>query len=293
MSTTLKSELEAIASSTLPALAPVLAQLEKTEKTNERTDWDASYKLRTQPYPWSCTLEEGLIMEYVIAANGLKLGFEIATAFGFSALFLGRGLRENGGRLISLDCYVEEVAGSFRYTAREMRQHLALVKERVAAGTLPDCLAQARESARAIETQDNVDFAIGVSPEDVAPLLRGRTVDVALIDGGHFENQPTLDFRAVQPFLAEKCAVFFHDNNENQAVEAAIGYAMRALKTEATVLNTYYSLTVLGRGLDPATMQALSSYGHPFVPKPEPPLSERIVSKVRRLGRKIFGSESH
>jgi predicted O-methyltransferase YrrM len=49
------------------------------------------------------------------------------------------------------------------------------------------------------------------SPKFVADAIGNRTVSLVLIDGGHSDEQQTLDFRAVQPFLADEHVVLFHD----------------------------------------------------------------------------------
>ena len=55
---------------------------------------------------------------------------------------------------------------------------------------------------------------VGVSPGDVAPIVRERDlapIDCVLIDGYHSIAQVETDFDAVRPFAAPHCVYLFHD----------------------------------------------------------------------------------
>lgn len=273
----LAAGLRQVATRMQPALDRLTAQLERTRKQDERSSRDASYKLPEKPFPWSCTVEEGLIMAYVIEQNDLRAGFEIATAFGFSSFFLAQGLKANGGALVSLDCYVEESAESYFYSTEELQSHLVKLRESVKTGTLPSGLSHARAFAAEAGLEAQVDFQIGASPGDVPACVGDRQIDFALIDGGHFGDQPTVDFRSLQPFLAERCAILFHDNNQNEAVERAVLAASAALGEPPVVLDTYYSLTLVSRKLDPECVRALKAFR-----RPSRPLWKRVLGPIRR-----------
>lgn len=60
------------------------------------------------PFPLSIKEPEFIYLTEYIVANKLTRGFEVATAFGISALAAATGFAETGGRLISMDAYVEE-----------------------------------------------------------------------------------------------------------------------------------------------------------------------------------------
>ena len=266
----------------LPALSPVAMRLEKVQKSEERKPFDTSYKLKTRKFPYSCTDEEGLILYHIINENKLCSGYEIATAFGYSSLYLGLALRNHGGSLASLDCYIEEGKESFHYTEAEIRNHVVLLKEKIGQGHIPEGLAFARQSAHDLGLDGTIQFNVGVSPDDVTDVIKKKPVDLAFIDGGHFGEQPTIDFESVRPFLAEKCAVFFHDNNGNPAVERAIKSAEGALKSPARNLNTYYGLTLVGRGLEPISLSEISS-----LPKRKAHITPKILDLPKRIVRKI------
>jgi predicted O-methyltransferase YrrM len=202
----------------LPGLAPLHERLVRAPPGDARHRHDHSWRLPDKLFPYSCTDEEGLAMARVIQANGLRRGFEIATAFGFSSAYLGLALKAAGGRLVSLDCYVEEWKESFEYDDAELAAATAEIRRKVAAGELPSGLRFARQSAELLELSGVVDYEIGLSPQDVGSILGERTLDLAFIDGGHFGDQPLRDFKAIEPRLEARCAVFFHDNNHNPSV---------------------------------------------------------------------------
>ncbi|MGH2942566.1 MAG: class I SAM-dependent methyltransferase [Solirubrobacteraceae bacterium] len=238
-------------------LRPLQEALELVDEAAALDDLDQSRALRDRTHPRSCTDEEGLALYDVICANGLRSGFEIATAFGYSTAFMGLALARTRGRLVSMDCYVEEWTESFNYERDELAAAVVEIMERIDAGVYPSGLAFANEQLGALGLEDVVELSIGVSPESVADALGGRRLDVALIDGGHFGDQPTHDFEAVAPFLEPRCAVFFHDNNDNEAVQRAIAAAEGVLGSAARVLPTRYRLTLVGRDIDQPSVAAL------------------------------------
>ena len=241
--------------STLTAMRPLQDALELVSEEGALDDLDKSRKLCDRLFPYSCTDEEGLVLSHVIRANGLRSGFEVATAFGYSTAYLGLALQENGGSLVTMDCYVEEWKESYNYDPEEVEVAVAAVLEDVGRGVLPAGLRFADEQLTALGLEEDVTLSIGVSPASVPDALRGRAVDVVLIDGGHFGEQPTLDYFAVAPYLTDQCAVFFHDNNDNPAVENAVAFAERHLGADAVVFPTRYRLTLVGRGLDPQSVK--------------------------------------
>jgi len=252
------SEWAAFEAGFFPSLAPLHQRLVRAPLEDARHRHDHSWRLPDKLFPYSCTDEEGLAMAYVVQANSLKRGFEIATAFGFSSAYLGLALKAAGGRLTSLDCYIEEWKESFDYDDAELAAATEDVRRRVAAGELPSGLQFARESAALLGLTDAVDYEVGLSPQDVGLILGERTLDFAFIDGGHFGEQPLRDFKAVEPCLEPRCAVFFHDNNHNPSVAQAIAYAEQSLGVRATRLKTRFSLTVVARGLDDDSLRRLA-----------------------------------
>ena len=218
---------------------------------------DKSWRLPTKAFPYSCTDEEGLVLAFTIAKNGLKKGFEVATAFGFSSMYIGLALSRNGGALTTLDCYVEEELESFYYDDSQVRDATKAVRLRIAQGDDPVGLRVARSNAKVAGLTDAVTFEVGMSPEDVPLVVKDKRFDFVYIDGGHFGEQPLKDFRAIEPYLEDRCAIFFHDNNNNKSVAQAVEYAQKAVGGIVIRFPTRFWLTLVGRKLDGTSLVTL------------------------------------
>ena len=218
---------------------------------------DQSWRMSAHQYPWSLTDEEGLVLYDVITSNGLKSGFEIATAFGYSSLYVGLALKRNDGTLTSMDCYVEEEKGTYHYEHKDIHAEAERVRGRIAAGQPPAGLAIARQNVNRLGLDKTIRFEIGVSPQDVPRFVGSDPIDFAYIDGGHFGDQPLQDFLAIAPNLASKCAVCFHDNN-SPIIGQAVAEAERMLQARAITFRTRYRMTIVGRNLDLGRVQKLA-----------------------------------
>jgi hypothetical protein len=149
-----------------------------------------------------------------------------------------------------MDCYFEEESEDFNYTTATLRHHAASVRASVSRGAPPLGMRRAQELVADLGLAPRVEFSIGLSPDDVPGALGDRKIDAALVDGGHFGDQPSQDFESIQNCLDDRCAVFFHDNNDNPAVAAAVRAAENKLGVRAHIFPTRYNLTLVGRGLD-------------------------------------------
>jgi predicted O-methyltransferase YrrM len=227
---------------------------------NDFDKYDRSKKLKERKFPYSCTDEEGLIMYQAIKQFNLKSGFEVATAFGYSSLFMGLALKENRGSLVSIDCYIEEWKESFTYAVDELEVAVDAVRQSIEIGKKPIGLEYAISNRDKLEMNDIIDYVIGISPTDILKIFKNRKVDIAFIDGGHFGDQPTKDFLGILPFLEQKCVVFFHDNNQNTFVENAIKVAEENFGNKALNLNTKYNLTVVCRHINEIETKQLLNF---------------------------------
>jgi hypothetical protein len=143
-----------------------------------------------------------------VRRHGLRRGYEVATAFGVSALALGLGFRRTGGRLVTMDAYVEEHHGhcdAYRGGAAEVYAH-------------SDGYRSVTDLIRRYGLQEHVFATIGWSPTDTERCLRTvfrlerEPLDLVFIDGGHFPEQVIRDLESIRPYLAGRFAVFLHDN---------------------------------------------------------------------------------
>jgi hypothetical protein len=223
-----------------PAPPPPDRDAEKRELLDRLKPLKAAIE-RVAPGGASCTDEEGLILHRVIAANGLRTGFEIPTGAGSSAAFAGLALQRNRGTLVSMDPFTEP-----RPSREELLAAVAAVMEDVQRGELPRRLAFVDEQLSALGLDDVVTVSIGVSPESVPDAVFARALDYVLIG----DDAPLETLTALLPQLHEKrCAVFFHGTGDGSAIEAA----ERALGSEAIVFPTPYRLTLVGRNVDAAS----------------------------------------
>jgi predicted O-methyltransferase YrrM len=150
---------------------------------------------------------EGRIVYDLIVENELKNGFEIATAFGISASVIGQALNKTGGKLVTMDAYVEE---NFNYSGG-YDINTKLVKDIDADG-----FKMAKSLIEALGISDNVSLEIGWSPDDTATIIEkgfpNSKLDFVFIDGGHTKEQIDADVKAVWPYLGDDCILLFHDH---------------------------------------------------------------------------------
>jgi predicted O-methyltransferase YrrM len=65
-------------------------------------------KMTHQSYPMSIREVEFNYLRDIVIRYNLKSGLEVATAFGVSSVACGLGFKQNGGKLITVDAYIEE-----------------------------------------------------------------------------------------------------------------------------------------------------------------------------------------
>lgn len=163
-----------------------------------------SLRLSNRVYPWSLREQEANILYKLVLENKLTSGFEIATGFGVSSISIGKAFKETGGKLISMDAYVEELLGygSYDHTTHQIKT-----------GT-PDGYLMATSMAKIMNIENNTHFAIGWSPQDTQEIFDKNGIeflDFVFIDGGHYPEQVILDLSSVIDKLSSDCVVCFHD----------------------------------------------------------------------------------
>jgi predicted O-methyltransferase YrrM len=163
-----------------------------------------SLRLSNRLYPWSLRENEANILYSLVKNNNLTSGFEIATGFGVSSISIGKAFKETGGRLSSMDAYVEELLG---YGLYDHTTH------KIKTGT-PDGYLMATSMSKALEIDKHTNFDIGWSPNDTSLILDKNEqdfLDFVFIDGGHYPQQVILDLSSVIDKLAYDCIICFHD----------------------------------------------------------------------------------
>jgi len=166
--------------------------------------WGSSLKMTNHFHPWSLLEEEAGILFRNICNSNLRFGFEIATAFGISAVALGQAFKETGGKLVTMDAYVEE---HFNH-AQSYDLHTKLTK------IDSDGYHMASKLIRALELDSHVILEVGWSPTNTPEILTRHfsdPLDFVMIDGGHTEDQVHADVEILIPFVGERCLLAFHD----------------------------------------------------------------------------------
>lgn len=154
-------------------------------------------------FPLSIRPTEFEFLKNLIIENDLKSGFELATAFGVSTTALGLGFKETGGKLLTMDAYVEE---------REQFYQLEYLNTEIN----PE--AKGFKSVNYLiehfRLQNTVYPTIGWSPRDVIESMKSfpnHSFDFVFLDGGHSPRQVILDINAIFPMLDKEFIFVFHD----------------------------------------------------------------------------------
>jgi predicted O-methyltransferase YrrM len=160
-------------------------------------------KMKHQHYPHSIRETEFNYLRDIVVRYNLKSGLEIATAFGVSAVASGLGFRETGGRLITIDAYIEESSNDcYIYDGlKQVYENTSGYKSR-------------SHLVNFFGLNDHVKLEVGWSPDDVGSILEKNNVDkldFVFLDGGHFPDQIIKDIGAFYPYLSEKNIVVLHD----------------------------------------------------------------------------------
>lgn len=158
--------------------------------------------------PLSISDVEFDFLQNFIARNNIKSCYEIATGFGVSTLAMGLGLKETGGRLVTLDAYIEEKENSgYAYETYSNEKY-----ER------SDGFVSVNYLIKKFSLENNVFPFVGWSPDDTPEAIKaifGDTplLDCVFIDGGHFDDFAIRDLDSIIPYLANEWTIFFHDRH--------------------------------------------------------------------------------
>lgn len=144
-----------------------------------------------------------------VKKHKLKNGYEIATAFGVSMLAPALAMKEHGGRLVTMDAYIEEQHNyCMGYTGKVQTYQNA------------DGFKVANNLMDIYELRDVVNLVVGFSPQDTRKALETKfdlskeKLDYVFIDGLHTDDAAIKDLRAVLPFInRDRFVVFFHDTH--------------------------------------------------------------------------------
>lgn len=167
-----------------------------------------SLNMRNHYNPWSIKYPEFKYLYDTIKNNNLKAGYEVATAFGISALAAALAMKDTGGKLVTMDAYIEEKyndAGSYTNADKEVYYENN------------DGYKNVNYLIKKFQLEGTLLPEIGWSPNDTEKVLskhfdlQKEKLDYIFIDAGHWDDAVIKDIDSVVPFLAERCYIFFHD----------------------------------------------------------------------------------
>ncbi|HEY4328294.1 MAG TPA: class I SAM-dependent methyltransferase [Phycisphaerae bacterium] len=164
--------------------------------------------------------EFNYLTKYIVD-HDLKCGFDLATAFGVSALSMGLGLKATGGRLLSMDSYHEELSQA---------QPIG-----VSAGDLFKDADGYRMAAWLVKKFDvPVTLKCGWSPTDtvreIKEMFGKGKLDVVFLDCPKSDEDLERDLGSLAGLLAPRFAVFVHDTHTmerpSEVAEKILGVKM-------------------------------------------------------------------
>ena len=154
-------------------------------------------------FPISIRQNEFEFLKKLIVEYNLKNGFELATAFGVSTVALGLGFKQTGGKLITMDAYIEEHLDTHLYDDANYQKYQDT-----------DGWKSVNYLIEHFRLKDVVTPDIGWSPEDTGTVIARNTtkkIDFVFLDAGHFPEQVKKDLNVIKSFLDEKYMIVLHD----------------------------------------------------------------------------------
>lgn len=148
--------------------------------------------------PYSISEYEFNYMKDFIVQHNLKSGYELATGTAISTIGIGLGLKQTGGKLISLDSYIE-------YETQR-------IPINVCSGPHIPNSKSYEDNKRLIELfkLDNVDLIVGWSPKSAYKCLPDK-IDFVFLDCPKTVDDFERDIQPILNKLDDKFAIFIHD----------------------------------------------------------------------------------
>ena len=165
------------------------------------------WSMEGHTFPLSVRYDEFEFLKNLIVKYNLKSGFELATAFGVSTTALGLGFKQTGGKLVTMDAYVEERDANYEQTYKDTSVNYN-----------SDGFKSVNYLIEHFRLKEVVNPQIGWSPVDVKKVIENhskKTFDFLFLDGGHSPEQIIQDLYAIRPFIEKEYVIVFHDYFEN------------------------------------------------------------------------------
>lgn len=178
-------------------------------RNNSQNDIIENYclNMKNHIFPLSIRYDEFEFLKNLIIKYNLKSGFELATAFGVSTVALGLGFKETGGKLVTMDAYVEERQELYTQDYADTSINYE-----------SDGFKSVNYLIEYFRLKHVVNAQIGWSPIDVKEVVNNHsnnTFDFLFLDGGHTTKQVIQDLYAIRPFMENECVIVLHDYFDN------------------------------------------------------------------------------
>lgn len=184
-------------------------------------------KLQNKNFPWSIKQFEFDMIRSLITTCDLKCGLEIGTGFGVSAVAAGLGFKDTGGKLVTVDSYIEDLHDNY------------ITYRRVEPSTFPNSVSfqSTKFLLNHFELNDVVYPELGWTPRDTFTILKkhlgdDKKLDFVFLDGGEFPEQVVKDVESVLPFLATNYVVVLQGVYDNVYDPAVIARLRRVLRKD-------------------------------------------------------------
>lgn len=165
------------------------------------------YLSHDDSFPYSISEKEFNYITKFIIDKDLKSGYDLATGVGIAALGSGLGFKKTGGKLISVDSYIEHERQSDSYEGDT--------------AVIFQSASYAMNRLLMYDYKVPVALEEGWSPFDVLPIFRENNVtmlDYVFIDGGHYPKQVRKDIAILKDKV--NGYMFFHDVNNERLLDA-------------------------------------------------------------------------
>lgn len=178
-------------------------------------NWDISYdivdgsalRMSNHINPISIKYSEFIYIHDYIIDNNLKVGYEVATAFGISSLAAGLAFKDNEGKLLTVDAYIEEHYNAWDGYTDKKEYYID-----------SDGYKSVNKLIEHFSLEDVIYPKVGWSPDDIPTLLdnflvNNELLDYMFIDAAHFDDNIIEDIEVLKPYMSNEFTIFIHDSH--------------------------------------------------------------------------------
>jgi predicted O-methyltransferase YrrM len=187
-----------------------------------------SIRMVNTQFPNSLTQQEAFLLYDTVSKNNLKAGYEVGSGFGISTLYLGTAFKENGGKLITMDAYLEE-AFQDPYRTNDVQIVAETTKGYKSLSQL----------INHFELKNTVKQSVGYSPNDTLKNVEDfygneKKLDFVFIDALHTNEAVIADFESIKDKIDyDRFVIMIHDSD---FTPEAISYIENALGIKSVML---------------------------------------------------------